>query len=597
MRYALAVVTLLLSLVLIGSGIAQRTVFAGADNVTATSDDPSDVAVTVLDGETLNALPGLQDVRVSGSDEVFAAYARTTDVLAWVGDTTYKRLAYDADSASLVTRVVTGEEDAVPAPAGSDLWLKEYTGDGDLRMPVRLDDDLSVLIVSDGTAPAPSEVSVTWPLDNRTPWAGPLLAGGAALLLLALLFLIWAVVHQRRSRGPRRRSIRPPRSSRMPRLPRQRSYRVRKPRPVVQTRGRRAIGRMTAVVPLTLAATLALGGCSADLWPAASDVVPSPSASPSTSAESDAGEPIPAAASVAQVKAIVDDVARVAEGADAALDAEALESRFDGPALTLRAANYAIRKADSAFPAPAAIPTDTLSVSLPQITGDVWPRTMMAIVQGEAVEGEEARAPLALTLRQDTPRAQYKVVYAVDLEPGAELPALAPKGVGALPLGPESPVLSMAPGELATNYVDVVNLGDQSASYGLFDIESDAFFPQVGPAAREARRTADDLDPAKAALEFTNTPAAEEIALSSNEAGALVNVSFTETVVAKPTEEGATLNLKGAVKTLAGVEGSTKGVTADYSDHLLFYIPPVGSSEKVVLLGVAQGLVSAKELP
>lgn len=614
MRFVLAIVSLVIAIGLAGYGVAQRTVLSEPDSLTVTSDATSDATVTVIGGDTLNALDGRQQLRISGSDTIFAAFARTNDVLAWVGDATYNSVEFDPESRELQTVTQDGAEEVVPNPAGSDLWLREYTAEDLLNFPVNLSEDLSIIVVSDGVEPAPSTVAITWPLDNRTPWAGPLIAAGGAMFVIALAFLLWGLVHRRRTRGPRRKSIKAAKTPKMPKLPRQRSYRVRKPKAIEIARGRRSTRRMTALVPTVLIATVVLSGCSSDLWPELGGAA----ASPSPSASAPAEEVQPPAATVGQVESIVRDVSAVAEASDAALDGEALKTRFEGPALALRTGNYAIRAKDSAFPALAPIPSDVLRVTLPeklQPEDDAWPRTIFTVVEqadeaaasdapatsdaptDEAVAGEAAAkpAPIALTLVQSGPREPYKVNYSVALEPNAVLPELAPETVGASRLPPDTKLLSMPPGELAAAYVDVLTLGAESEFYDLFDIEKDGFIPTVGVEARAARKAA---LPATATIEFTIAPTdAEIIALLSNESGALVTLAIADSETVKPATAGDTLNPEGATKTLSGITGTTKGVTAGYSDQLLFYIPPVGSSDKIVLLGFSQGLTSAQEIP
>lgn len=606
MRFALAIVAFLIGVSLGGYGIAQTTVLNGPSELTVTSESDSEAPVTVIGGETLNAMDGRQDVQISGSDTIFAAYARTEDIIAWVGDASYNSIGFDAESQNLVSVTNSGSEQTVPLPAGSDLWLAEYNAEDELGMRLRLDEEFSILVVSDGTQTAPSTVAITWPLDNRTPWAGPLMAGGGLMLLLSLIFLVWGIHHQRRTRGPRRKSIKPPKTQRMPKLPRQRSYRVNKPKAVTTRRGRRSTSRMIAV-PAFVIGALVLSGCSSDLWPdlAGRDAIPLvPSPSASADAEPVVEERQPPAATVRQVQSIVSDVAEVAAAADANLDTAALSARFDGPALKLRTGNYETRSKDSAFPALAAIPTGRLAVALPQSlpkdTDTTFPRAIFAVVEpvveepAEGAEPVEPAAPVALMLLQTSPREQYKVYYSVTLEPEAVLPPLAPQTVGAPRLSPDTKLLSMAPGELAAAYVDVLTVGAESASYALFDIERDGLIPSVGVEARTARSEA--LDD-KAKIEFGIAPGdAETIALASNESGALVSVYIEETETVTPVEAGATINPEGATKTLSGLSGTKKGVAATYGDQLLFYIPPIGSDEKIVLLGFSQVLVSAKEI-
>ncbi|MEY2850030.1 MAG: hypothetical protein RI885_2697, partial [Actinomycetota bacterium] len=281
----------------------------------------------------------------------------------------------------------------------------------------------------------------------------------------------------------------------------------------------------------------------------------------------------------------------VATAADASLDAAALEARFAGPALELRAGNYALRAKDSAQGALPTILAGPVQITLPQ-QSEEWPRTIVAVVEGGP---DDSVAPVSLTMIQETARDQYKVHYAISLEPGAVLPELAPKGVGATRLGPDSQLLSLPPSQLLPTYLDVVSNGPASASYGLFDLERDLLLPSIGVDKRAERKAA---LPAIASIEFAFAPGTSElVAILSNESGALVTASFSASEVVKPVETGATINPEGAVKTLVGLAGSTKGTESSYLNQVLFYIPPIGSDQKITLLGFSQGITSAKELP
>jgi len=76
----------------------------------------------------------------------------------------------------------------------------------------------------------------------------------------------------------------------------------------------------------------------------------------------------------------------------------------------------------------------------------------------------------------------------------------------------------------------------------------------------------------------------------------VVEVREAETV--RPAETGAAINPKGAVKALSQKQTTSKGITATYAVQILFYVPPVtATDQKVRVLGFADGLVAASEVP
>ena len=205
MRFVLAIISFVVAALMIGFGIAQRTILAAPDHVALSTTVSSDAAVTIIDGPTLNAFEGSQTLTIAGAGTVFAAYGRTSDVEAWVGDTRHQVVSIDGETGELTSQLVNGEETEVPDPNGSDLWLDDYERDQELTLTVSVPETVSFLIVSDGVAPAPGDITISWPIDNSTPWAGPLIVGGAVVLLVGIGFLIWATNHMRSGRGPRRK--------------------------------------------------------------------------------------------------------------------------------------------------------------------------------------------------------------------------------------------------------------------------------------------------------------------------------------------------------------------------------------------------------
>lgn len=586
MRFIAAIISFVVAFGLIAYGIAQRTVFAGADSVTASETFTTKAPVTIVNSSTLQSLPGRQEIRISGSKKIFAAYGRTEDVLAWVGDASYNRVGYNRDTSSLTSKLVAGRMSTVPNPKGSDLWLDEYSATNSLDFTVNVPDDISVVIISDGASAAPSNLALRWPLDNRTPWSGPLIIGGIVLLILGLVLYLWGIAHLRRSRGPRRKT------PKMPKVPRQRRYRPRKPNAVAPSGGRRSNRRrMVAVVPVLVIAGLTLSGCSSEFWPNFVTGASSSTSTPTPSATGAAANQTPPAVTVPQLKVILSRIAAVAAKADVDKDVELAKTRFDGAALDLRAANYAIRKVDGTQAALAAIPAGNATVILPQQTAK-WPRTVFTVVVNPT---DKKVPPMGLMLEQKTPRSDYKVQYATALEAGVVLPKLAAKEVGAPAFDPNVKLLELKPSEIALAYGAILEKGPTSESAKYFNTSNDKLIGKIG---LEYRKSLQAALPANAKMEFANAVGPyDSVALSSNDSGAIVAVYLTETVTVTPIEAGAAVNPEGQVKTLSGVTGSTKGTVAVYGDQLLFYVPKSLSTQKISLLGFATGLTSAKELP
>lgn len=584
MRFVLAIVLFVCALASAGLGIAQRTVLAGPSSFETTAKVSASAPLTVIDGRAMTALPGTQSLTVRGSDTVFVAYGRTADVRAWVGSARYNSFSRSAKKQELVGRTVAGSEQRVPSPRDSDLWLDQKSASRSLDWTLGLSSDYSILIASDGKTAAPADVRVRWPVDNSAPYSGALIAGGIGLLILGLLAFVWALVHTRRTRGPRRRQ------PRLPRAPTPKAISPRSQRALAAgpARGRR---RGFTAIPLVIGGALVLSGCTgANLGiPAASTT--SPSASPTDAAKA-AGLP-PVAVTKSQLAQIVARVSATVAAADSALDATRASERLDGPALAERQANYTIRKADGAQPAERSIPPRSVQLLLPQQNAK-WPRTVFAVV-GDTSDAKTA--PTGLMLVQQNPRSQYKAQYVVALEANVKTPALAPADVGAPRVSPTVPYLALRPDRVGAAYYDLLVNGDKSTepTAKLFDTESDQLFKDFGPKYRADRAAA---IPASAQLAFTRAAGAgSTVVFSTNNTGAIIATDVADVETVTPKEAGSAINPTGQVKLLSGVTQTTKGVVSTYGLQLLMYVPPSGSSQKIRVLGYATGLISSKEAP
>ncbi|WP_440709712.1 hypothetical protein [Herbiconiux sp. YIM B11900] len=610
MRFIFAIFAFIIATALIGAGIAQRTVFLPPSTVAATVKLQSDAPYAMIDSETLRTHTGKQTLVLSGSDTVFAAYGRTSDVEAWLAGSAYTAIGYDENSGDLTATDVAADPDGAENvasgsanPSGSDLWLEQFSAEEAMYRTVNLPAGYSVIIASDGTAPAPANISVSWPIPNATPWVGPLLTAGVVFLLAGLVLLVLGLLHLRRSQRPRRKP---------PALPKGKRFSPSRTNSIESgvRRGRRSIAPRIAI-PVALVSVLALGGCSADYWPQAAEPVatdgavatdaasgdavatPDPDATPGADTEPteaiDDDTPTPAVTE-AQLEAIISTISTTTAEADAASNADALGARFSGPALELRSATYAIRAGYPEYPAPQAIPAGPLKVVLPQASS-TWPKSVFTVVQGE----DTTVPPVALMLVQETPRSNYKVYYEITLEPDTTLPPVAAASVGTSVLAPDTKLLKMTPDQLKTAYADILSVGDSSQYIDLVDPTGDTLRTQVGVDYKNAKKAA---LPSTATIDFAQVAGTgQNIALATSGSGALVAVDLRESETVKPVESGATVSPEGAVKALSGVTETAKGAEAVYDYQLLFFIPPSGDTAKAQLLGFTQGLIQAKELP
>lgn len=615
MRFVWAVVAFFLAAVCIGAGIAQRTVFLGPKTQQAEIAVSSDLAYTLIDGAVLSKNPGAQTLMVRGDGEVFAAYGRTSDMTAWLSDTEYNHVTLK--KGKVVTDEVAptvappadgtaadGSADTAPSteagtdataaapgrdPAGSDLWLDQFEETGALIAPLKLPDTMSVLIASDGTAPAPADITVSWPIDNSTPWAGPLLVLGGLLLAAGVALWLLGIRHVRRSRGPRRKGL-----PQLPTEPIDLAVEEADKGVISAAPARRAVGtarRGFIVVPAVAVSALLFAGCSSDAWPQFGGAA-SPTPSPSETVIVPEGQQAPAVTET-QAERIIAEIADTVAEADEAKDATLAATRLEGTVLAERQTNYKLQAAVKDQKPLAPIPGKPIAYLLPQ-QNDGWPRTVMSIVYDD---DDETVAPTIMYMTQQDPWSEYKLTYVAHLEASAELPGVAPAEIGAIQVQPDSPFLILEPGLLAAAYADILDKGDKSQYAGLFDLESDSFHATVAKNRQDRLADFNKTGKKTGSLTFTSTPGPQPpLALATLESGAIVAVNLYETDTVKPTNKDAVIRLPAnpTVKALSGASQSATGFTTTFSDQLFFYVPGQGSNEKIRLLGYGSNVLSSK---
>jgi hypothetical protein len=596
-RFVWAVAAFVLAAVMIGAGIAQRTIFQGPDTAIAAISVDEEAPYLVIDGAVLNEIDGAQTLRAQGDGEIFAAYGRTADMTAWLSDTSYN-VATLGDDGQIVTELVPpvapaeGEDEAAdeegPArsPIGSDLWLDEFQESDILIAPLQLPAGMSVLVASDGTAPAPANVSVSWPIQNSTPWAGPLIVGGGIVLAVGVLLYILGIRHARRARGPRRKGLPLPVTEPIDLAVESADKGVISATPSTRravTGGRRSF----VVLPAVAVSALLFTGCSADAWP---EFAPTPTPSATATVLVPEGQQAPAVTKP-QAERILARIAETVSEADAEMDRKLAATRLDGAALAARSTNYVLRSAISDYAEPAAILTKPLEIVLPQAY-DGWPRSVMAVV-----DDDETKTASIMVLTQADAWAPYKLSYVASLEASTKMPDLHPEYIGAVQPAPNSQFLAIAPEDLAGAYSDIINKGEKSEYYEMFEAEGDELRERIAVDRQDRLDEFNTTASQTGSLTFSSKPGEfAPFALATVESGAIVAVNIDETDTVKPTNEDAVIKLENnaTVKQLAGADQSATGFTTTFTDQVFFYVPTQGSTEKIRLLGYSSDILDAK---
>ncbi|MFT4258668.1 glycosyl transferase [Microbacterium sp.] len=657
MRFVWAVVAFVLATVLIGAGIAQRTIFQGPSSEKVTVDVEEPAPFVMLDGAVLRAHPGSQTLLVRGDGDIFAAYGRTADMQAWLADVDYNHVTLNDDGTLDVQLIpasvdrtttpieatpapteeatpapveeTTGEDVVAPAtghdPAGSDLWLDQF-GETDTLIAdnMQLPDGVSMLIAYDGTADAPSDISVSWPLDTSAPLTGPLVTSGVIVLIVGLVLYVLGIRHQRRGRGPLRKGPGPLPITEpldLAELPAAERAAITRPaasdapasadapdaaepvaddaqgekpaqEPRTEMRAARPVRRRWALVVPALALTGVLAtGCTADSWPQFGAASPTPSPTPSIIVPENQKPP---AVTEAQAKRIIGQASATLAEADAAMDIELAKTRLDGPVLAARTAAYAVRAKVPETPVPAAIPTDDVEVVLPEAT-DRWPRTVLLLTRSEA---DETVPPVILTMTQADPWSNYKITNIAEMLADTQLPEVVAPWLGTSLVPAESAFLSVAPGKLAEAFSDVIDANEQSPTYGSFDDVALAYATSIRDSRQAIVQNLADNDAAETSkVDFDIAPAdVAPVSMTTLDSGAIVAVTLIESQSVTPTTTEAVIRFgdNPEAKALTGVSESAKGVTTTYEFQLFFAVPAQGSTEQIHLLGARQSILSVE---
>lgn len=563
MRFKTAVALVLLGLLTLLAGIGQKTIWAPSETFTASA--PSDAAqapLTVIDQKLRTERGGTVKIKIEGDGNFMLAAGRPDDVNAWVGPTAHNTVTgISEDEKSLQVQHADGDATA-PNPSGSDLWVSTENASGELEYSWTppADGEWSLLLASDGTKPAPSSVSITFPNDTSTPWAIPLMVLGA-LLILAGIALVVRSAPKRDGEGDGTGSLF-----------------ARRARAKAQARSSSRLGMVSGGVLTAAVTALVVAGTGA-----VANATTTPAPAPPT--ESGSAAAAPAASPVlldAQFRRILEQVSSAADAGDAAKDAAKLAERLGGTELEVRTQNYKIRSQVGTYEA--RMPVRSTKLLTTVVTSHrSWPRSVLAVTQGDGNV-----VPQLLTLVQPSPRENYKLVETTPLQPGTTFPAISRGGTDTLAANDKSGLLYSGEEALA-GLADRLTNAESSFKDKVVEGASSPYIADTLSYQAEVVKSGEN-----GTFTFTHKVVPEStVVYRTADGGALVlgriNFGFDGT----PKASGDKLTIGDDAAALAGGKETTTGMVLNFAESMAVYVPPAGSTDPIKLVAATRGLVGA----
>ncbi|MET3718437.1 hypothetical protein [Arthrobacter sp. UYEF21] len=563
MRFKTAVALVLLGLLTLLAGVGQKTIWAPSATFTASA--PSDAAaapLTVIDQKLRTQQGGAVKINIEGDGNFLLAVGRPDDVEAWVGKTAHNTVTgVSGKKDALVVEHADGEATA-PNPAGSDLWVSTESASGQLEYTWTppADGQWSLMLAADGSQPAPSSISMTFPNDTSTPWAVPLMAIGG-LLILAGIALAFLSARKRDGEGDSRGSLF-----------------ARRARANVEARPSSRLSMVSGgmVTAAVTAAVVALSGAPAN---AATSPAPAPSMESASTAPAQPSSPV---LLDAQFRRILEQVSSATDAGDAARDAAKLAGRVAGTELEVRTQNYKIRSQVGTYEA--RMPVRSTKLLTTVVTSDhSWPRSVLAVTQGDGNV-----VPQLLVLVQPSARENYRLTGTTPLQPGTTFPAIRRDGTDTLPANGKDGLLYSGEEALA-GLADRLTNSESSFKDKLVEGASSPYIADTLSYQAEVVASG-----ANGNFSFTHNVVPEStVVFRTADGGALVmgriNFGFDGT----PKASGDKLTIGDDAAALAGGKETTTGMVLNFAESMAVYVPPAGSTDPMKLVAATRGLVGA----
>jgi hypothetical protein len=581
LRFKTAVALVLLGLLTLLAGIGQKTVWAPAETVTATAATDAEAApLTVIDQKLRTLEGGTVTIKVKGEGSFLLAAGRPDDVTAWVGKTAHNTVnGLSEDKKSLKVERTDGDA-AAPSPAGSDLWVSTEKANGELdyTWSAPADGEWSLLLASDGTKPAPSSISMTFPNDTSTPWAVPLMVIGGLLMLAGGALLVL----KPKGRTPGQGGSAGGGGNLLSQL----AAAAAKAKAGIKAKtgakaGSGSSARLSVAVAAFTAALLAGTGAVAQATTPEPSATPdsSSSASASGSASGDGDGPV---LLDAQFRRILEQVSSATAAGDAAKDAKKLATRVAGTELEVRTQNYKIRSRVASYDA--RMPVRATKLLTTVVTSKrTWPRSVLAVTQGEGNV-----VPQLLTLVQKSPRENYKLVGTSPLQPGTTFPAIARNGTETLAPGDKSGLLYSGQ-EALSGLADRLTKENSTFKNKLVEGQSSPYIADTLSYQADVVKSGVNGE-----FAFTHKVVPDgTVVFRTSDGGALVLGRLTFNFDGTPKSEGDKLSIGNDAAVLAGGKETTTGMVLNFAESVAVYVPPTGSKDPMKLVAGTRGLVGA----
>ncbi|NYI42135.1 hypothetical protein [Demequina lutea] len=281
-----------------------------------------------------------------------------------------------------------------------------------------------------------------------------------------------------------------------------------------------------------------------------------------------------------QAKSIIDDTFTVLAVADKAQDASLLDARFEGDAVAVRAAEYAVAKAVADAPV-SDLPSGVQGVYVSN--AETWPRVLAAVSDSPS----DKLTPVVYLWVQDSIQVPYTLRAWAHMIPGATLPAMAGSVDGATQLALGETGVDPSPRAALENYVEFLRQGADSKLAA--DFTPDSYSQQLFTA-----RTALASAAASAGGAYVDTvqpDLTQTYVLSTSDGGALV---FAPVQISSSfSVSGATLKVSDRDAPL--VQGTiVDKATYLYRDLVVLSVPAPGLNQIPSVVAAEHHLVSVK---